>query len=220
MGSGTASTIETKQFAELVAAVVRQLPRDIDPSAAQHWIEDQGSLQSALRGALMPTNGSVIPAPVKQAAPSPAIASYSICVDYGQTLKVMIKAGQYNWVNDDITHKQFPHDTSQGTEEVAIEVVHFNRYIEIRAVVTELEAMGMRPATIEELLALGAKFPDLQWEYPIVALGSVWAAPSGIDYVPHLYKDDSGRGLGLYSWWRGAWGLVWDDDYRFMAVCK
>lgn len=49
---GTAS-LDAKQFAELAAAVIRQLPRDLESTAAQRWIENQGELQCALRSALV-----------------------------------------------------------------------------------------------------------------------------------------------------------------------
>ena len=44
--------MEIKQFAEFVSAVVRQLPRDLDPTRAQKWIVDQGGLAQALCKAL------------------------------------------------------------------------------------------------------------------------------------------------------------------------
>ena len=44
--------METKQFAEFVSVVVRQLPRDLDLVIAQRWIRDQEALGVALRKAL------------------------------------------------------------------------------------------------------------------------------------------------------------------------
>lgn len=44
--------IGTKQFAELAAAVIRNLPRDINPYSAQHWIVNQDELEEKLRAAL------------------------------------------------------------------------------------------------------------------------------------------------------------------------
>ncbi len=215
MASGTASTIETKQFAELVAAVVRQLPRDIDPSAAQRWIEDQGSLQSALRGALMPTNGAATSAPVPAATLAPTVTSHPVCVNHALSLKDMIKRGKYDWKNEDITSKNFPHDTAQGTKELNVELVHFGRYIESDEVISEMEKLGLRPATLPELLAFGEKYPDIQREYPVIALGSMWTRPGGGRHVPVLYRDDGERDLGL-CWWVGGWS----DRCRFVAVCK
>jgi hypothetical protein len=44
--------VETKQFAEFSAAVVRSLPRDLDSSVAQGWITNQESLARVLAWAL------------------------------------------------------------------------------------------------------------------------------------------------------------------------
>jgi hypothetical protein len=53
MENGAASK-EKGQFAELAAAVVQQLPRDMDATTSQNWITNRGSLQRILREALMP----------------------------------------------------------------------------------------------------------------------------------------------------------------------
>ena len=45
--------IKMDQFAELAAAVVRSLPRDINPNSAQYWIVNQGELGERLKTALI-----------------------------------------------------------------------------------------------------------------------------------------------------------------------
>lgn len=72
---------------------------------------------------------------------------------------------------------------------------------------------GFRPALIEDLLALGAEYPELQKQFPIVALGSVWQDPGGRRRVPYLRWDGGGRDLDLY-WF----GDDWDERWRFAAV--
>ncbi len=54
MKSGTASKMSDGQFRELVAALVRQIPDDLDSTLAQRWIDDQQSLRRVLRVALEP----------------------------------------------------------------------------------------------------------------------------------------------------------------------
>jgi hypothetical protein len=49
--------VDTNQFAELVAAVARSLPRDMNPTVAQGWITNQRALASNLRQALCPPQG-------------------------------------------------------------------------------------------------------------------------------------------------------------------
>lgn len=50
---GSAPLIETGQFAELGAAVLRKVPRDITPAVAQRWIDNPRALGKALRKALI-----------------------------------------------------------------------------------------------------------------------------------------------------------------------
>jgi hypothetical protein len=51
--------LETAQFAEFASAVVRQLPRDLDPTTAQGWIQNQKALADILRKSLKPETESV-----------------------------------------------------------------------------------------------------------------------------------------------------------------
>lgn len=139
---------------------------------------------------------------------------FRVTVDYSQTLDEMIAAGSYNWKNSDINAKNFPVD-GKGTSPVNIELVHFNRNIESDEALNELDKMGYRPATLPELLAFGAKHPDKQREFPIVALGSVRRLLRGRRHVAYLDCGVDGRGLGL-GWLEGVWGA----RYRFAAVRK
>lgn len=80
---------------------------------------------------------------------------------------------------------------------------------------SELDRRGLRPATIEELLAFGAAYPDKQREFSIIALGSVCIGqPIRRNYVPCLWLESAGRCLGL----RGAELGGWYANYRFAAV--
>lgn len=200
--SGTAS-IETGNFAEFASAVIQQLPRDIDSVTAQGWIENRAALQRALRTALLP--------PVQSIGPI-----YSVTINYDLSFPGMITAGHYDWVNSDITEKHFPVKGEGTTKEVTIELVHFNRAMgSSDEVIRELDKRGLRPATIEELLAFGAKYPELQRQFPIVALGSIWRR-LGRRYVPCLWGNSSERNLSLPFWF----GYRWSDYCRFLALRK
>lgn len=78
-----------------------------------------------------------------------------------------------------------------------------------------MDKAGYRPANIAELLALGAQYPDIQRQFPIVALGSVWRLRSSGPCVPCLWGDDWERGLHLRQ-------LMdkWHPGYRFAVVRK
>ena len=143
--------------------------------------------------------------------------TFKLTVDCSQSLKQMIQAGKYDWVNDDITAKHFPPPAGgqggKGKVEAVFELAHFNKYISSEDAIAELKKQGFRPAKIEELLAFGEKYPEEQRKYPIVALGSVWQDWSGYRRVASLWCAGSSRGLGLLWFERG-----WDGGYRFLVV--
>jgi hypothetical protein len=141
------------------------------------------------------------------------VNGYPMTVDYRQSLQAMIQAGRYDWVNSDITEKHFP--ITPGPKDVSIELVHFDRVMSSDDVLSELDRRGLRPATLPELLAFGAKYPEKQREFPIVALASVWRSWVGSRHVPCLWSDADGRYLGL-GWLVCRWGA----HYRFAAVRK
>lgn len=135
----------------------------------------------------------------------------TITVDYGLSFVEMIAAGGYDWKNGDITEERFP-VKGIGKVERDVELVHYGYDISSEDAVKDLAKRGLRPATIEELLAFGTKYPDLQRKFPIVALGSS-ARVSVFRYVPCLCGSDARRDLYLY--WCGD---DWDGCCRFLAV--
>ena len=148
---------------------------------------------------------------------SPLLTEYSVSIDYTMSLKEMIKAGNYNWKNDDITDAHFP-ITGEGTADVKLRLICLARTATTKEVEEHLTAMDLRSATLAELLAFGATYPDKQREFPIVALGSSWVGPGSNRGVPCLDRGSDGRrGLGL-DW--DAPGDEWGDYYGFLAVSK
>ena len=140
--------------------------------------------------------------------------THTLTVNYGQSVEDALKAGNYDWVNDYITSRNFP-PTRRGTETVEVSLVHFGRVMTSDEVLEELDRQGLRPATVEELLALGAQYPDLQRQFPIIALGSVCVGPSGHRSVPVLWSDGRYRDASL-DWLDDDWGSC----YRSLAVSK
>ncbi len=140
--------------------------------------------------------------------------SFEIEVDGTKTLEQLIADGKYDWKNSDIKKKNFPIKI-ETKRTATIELFHFGRNISSEDAAKEMEKEGMRPATIEELLALGAKHPDLQREFPIIALGSVWQDFFGNRGVPGLCLGDDGRSLSLDDW-----GGDWGGNYRFAGFRK
>ena len=141
-------------------------------------------------------------------------SEYLVTVNYGKTLEEMVSAGQYDWSRDNINSTNFP-ITGEGVVEVNLELVHLNKVVSTDEVMAYLEANGLRAVTLEELLAFGAKYPEIQREFPVIAIGSSWVGPGGDRRVPYLGRSGSERSLSLF----------WDDDdwrkiCRFLAVRK
>lgn len=143
-----------------------------------------------------------------------AYPSYKLLVNYDQTLAEMILAGRYDWVNSDITAEHFP-VTGEGEKSVEVTLFHFDRPIISEDAIREMDQAGFRPARIEELLALGAAQPDLQREFPIVELGSVWVGRGGCRDAGYLDCRGSKRELVLH-WFDSGW----DGHCRFAAIRK
>ena len=144
----------------------------------------------------------------------PAGDTYPLSVNYGMSVEDAVALGRYDWANSDITSKSFSTKRT-GKAELTIELVHFNRAISTEDALRELDRMGMRSAELHKLLAFGEKYPDVQREFPIVALGSVRQGRDGHRFVPCLDGNGSGRDLRLH-WIEGDWS----DFYRFAAVRK
>ena len=142
-------------------------------------------------------------------------ASLLICkivVDYNLSLAEMIKAGGYNWVNNNIIAENFPIQR-EDKEVLEITLLPFNRPISSDKVIKRVCKAGYRPANLPELLALGFQHPDFQRQFPIPALGSVWwLHPSG-PCVPCLWGDDWERGLHFRQL-----KDIWHPGYRFAVV--
>ncbi len=145
---------------------------------------------------------------------SGARQTFKVLVDYAKTLKEMIREGKYNWVDSNITQENF-RTQEKGTQEIEIQLFHFGRVVGSEEVLEEMEREGFRPATLPELLALGAADRELQKEFPIVALGSRWRSPDGYLVVPFLHWFGLRRNLDL-GWFESDW----HESCRFAGVRK
>lgn len=140
--------------------------------------------------------------------------AFSVTVDYNKSLAEMIAAGRYDSFNSDINAEHFPVE-GKGKQEKGIRLFHFNRIMTSEQVIAEMDKAGYRSVLIEELLVLGSTYPELQRQFPILALGSVWQNPGGSRHVAYLCWGDAERRLDLH--WLG---INWDDGYRFAGVRK
>lgn len=136
------------------------------------------------------------------------LGPYAVHVNRAFTFVQMIETGGYDNRNravKEITDECFPMDRA-GTLEVEKELFLVppsrNGLTTTTEWKTELEANGWVLEQAPELLALGAKYPDLQLEYCIFAFGSSCRNPHDHLHrfpVPALWSDNGfdGRGVGV-----------------------
>jgi len=128
---------------------------------------------------------------------------FPVTVNYVLSVEAAIDAGNYQAVHRDITSKNFPSQRS-GQAELEIVLIRYEHRMKSEDVLEELGKEGLRPAELPELLAFGAKYPDVQRKFSVVGLGSVWKDRKGYRNVPCLYEASEGRYLDLH-WWDDGW---------------
>lgn len=206
MTSETVRPMTRKQLKDLIATMVVAIPDDLSFDEAQAAIGGKSQIITAV-GAFFERYRT------KPVAPAPT--TYTVTVPYKgrTTIKELVAAGRYDWKNDDINDKHFPQER-EGEEVIEATLAHFDRDISTEDALAELDKRGLREANPAELLAFGATFPEVQREFPVIALGQPWRPP-GDRGVVCLGGHGSGRGASLSwvdrGWFRGC---------RFLAVPK
>ncbi|MFA5163525.1 MAG: hypothetical protein WC441_03275 [Patescibacteria group bacterium] len=161
--------------------------------------------------------GQIDPVKIDVNSAKPEQSGFLLKIDYSLTLEQMIAAGRYDWNNGDVNARNFPLpvELSGQSLQVQAKLFHFGHSISSQKAIEEMDKQGYRPATLVELLALGASYPDLQRKFPIIALGSIWQNANGNRDAPFLDVDDNRRELNL-NWFDNDWV----GRCRFLAVCK
>jgi len=129
--------------------------------------------------------------------------TFPVSVNYDLPLAEAIDAGNYQGVNSSITVQNFP-STRHGRVELEILLVRYDCRMTSEEVLGELDKEGLRPAELPEFLAFGAEYPEVQRQFSVVGLGSVWKDRKGYRNVPCLYEASEARYLDLH-WWDDGW---------------
>jgi len=140
---------------------------------------------------------------------------FHLVVDYTPSLSDLIALGGFDWVNPDITAEHFS-AKGKGKQKVKVELWHPNKYFSNGdEVIAELKTAkpGYRFATLWELLTLAIAQPDLQRQFPIAALGSIWLLAAGGRLFVYLYRGGFERFLHL-----SRLEVDFDDSWRFAVV--
>jgi hypothetical protein len=160
--------------------------------------------------------------PADVAVRKPESKSFPLSIDYSKSLAESVTAGHYDFANLNITEENFPTtmgdpeivDNPTGLHVVEADLVHLDCFVGSYGVLREMECLGLRPGTMRELTAFG-EHSDIQRQYLIVALGSVWTNPIGDRVVGCLWEDAVSRGLRLSKFDDG-----WRAGARFLAFRK
>lgn len=147
------------------------------------------------------------------------MTSYDVEINYSLTLGEAVSSGGYDYVHQLISETNFP-KTKEGKVRTEILLIESDSIISSEEAINEMEINNLRPAELREVLALGAKYPELQREFGIIAFGSKIKILDGHgiihDIIPELWEGGSKRrlDLALFDNYRGL------RYYRFAAVRK
>lgn len=135
-------------------------------------------------------------------------------IDCNKKIKQLIAEGNYCWVST-ANAKNLPASLEKVKEEIVLttKLFRFKREISSQNAIKLMAREGYRPATLVELLVLGATYPKLQKDGPIIALGSVWPSTCGFCRVLSLDFEGGNRRVTL-SWLN----FIWNPGDRFLGV--
>ena len=185
---------------------------EVDESELQQLLEAIDNKKLSIPEAIVLINGKT-----ENNKPLPSTDDIKLTVDYSKTVEQAVADGKYDYKNSDITVKNFPISPAMIGKKVDIagRLFHFDRNISSEDVIKEMDKENCRPAVLMEALALAAAHPELQREFPIIALGSVWRISSGGRQVPCLVVIGSARELNL-----NYFVSDWSAHCRFFGVRK
>ena len=140
--------------------------------------------------------------------------TYTVTIGGYKSLEDAIEAGRYDEINPMIDSEYFPLSRNEQKKDIEITLIYRDKYERSQDLIDEMDKVGYRSATHEELLALGAQYPELQRGFPIIELGAV-VCIGGDRHVIVLSYLDCERKLGLY--WIDT---KWPQSCRFAFVRK
>lgn len=194
---------EQKQIGQLFGMMMQNMP-EMTTEQRQRWIANPKGLQKFLSGLIeekfVETLGHVI-------------VTFKDSIDYNRSIADSIKAGKYDWVNEDITDKNFP-STEKGNEEIEYVLFAFDRSISPEKAIKEMKKVDSRPATMKELLSFGEKHPEIVVDSPFTTAHGSFARLGGGRYVGCLYWRGSKIHLNHVDYFASGSG----GSCRFLAV--
>lgn len=138
-----------------------------------------------------------------------------LTVDYTQTVAQAISSGNYGTIDENATVENFPIPSEKKgkIEKVIAVAMRFNQHVKYDDAVKVMSEAGYRPANLMELLALGASFPELSIDSPIMAIGAEWFFKN-LYHRPFIAKDGPRRWLSVEAFINN----VFYSHYRCLAI--
>lgn len=140
---------------------------------------------------------------------------YPVRIDYHLSLAKMIALGNYQLVDSDILPFNFS-IVGTGQVDANLAIFLFDRHISSIEVIAEMDLENYDPTRIEHLLAFGSQYQNIQRQFPISALGSIWQISINLAMTPTLsVSGNNWRSLKLdYS------NYTWKEIRGFLAVAR
>lgn len=190
-------------FDDLVKELV---PYELPESVYQQWIDNPEILENTLYKAL---------ATFPKLVDLQSFPSYSVPVDYDLSVEAMAKLANLN-VDAEVTNDHFPSD-EKGKKWVNILLFKFDLASRTLEAIKNLDSLGLRPATLKELLALLIANPDAKSHGNMVALGSRWEIPYADNPALPIFRELGKKKDELTV---ANFSDTWSSYWYFLAVEK
>jgi hypothetical protein len=144
---------------------------------------------------------------------------WTVTVNYGLSFDEMVAAGYFRSVDRNYSASAFP-VKGEGMSSVRLRLMCLEVKtgdVSTQTVLDSMDSYAVRPARLEELLALAASDPDILLKRRVFALGSRWHDADGLIYVPECNFAERRR-LHLYPIRREPWWCPRDDCFACIPL--
>jgi hypothetical protein len=114
------------------------------------------------------------------------MGTYPVMVNRDLTIAERVTARQFTWVNSNINDSNFTF-YGTGIDTVTMEFVAHQGEAHISVMLAELEKHGLRPATLQELMAFGEHYTSPTSELPILSIESAIYLESAVGQAQYPY---------------------------------
>lgn len=118
-------------------------------------------------------------------------AKVIVSVNYDLSVEELLQKCNFHSFREDINSSNFQ-SIESGSKTLEFWIIEYRLPKTLESILQNLEARGLRPATLKELLSLAIKEPNLQVRRDIKGLGSSWTDQEGQQWAPCLCLDEHG----------------------------